>query len=500
MGIISEERLWAGTDASYATASRAEEEIEGRLADGLVAGVVCEADEEKPRLLDVSDGVAVISIKGPLVNNSAPRLEYYGMTGYPEICDALVAAAEDTSVKRILLDINSGGGAVSGMLDTAALIRLVHNDVKPVTAFSDGTMASAAYALGVAAGDVYATKTTLVGSIGIMSTHREFSEAHKRAGIGVKVIRAGQYKALVNSDEPLSKEGERQIQQVVDAAYSALIEHVVEMRGKSYEYTDKVMAQGREFVGHAAVDTGLVDGIANFNSVLSALKEKAIDTANGLGDNRAKLKDRLAGYSGTPLSGETAMKRRTLTAQDIAALQAGVPLDLDAQNEPSTKAEADAATVEPANAAVNESATAENGAENTTEASVENPDKIASTIQYMTAQLKDRDEALLEARIQVNGLEKELTEARATATPLLDIAAKSINHMRVALNLSPLDFSAMSAVQVLAEHGAMTEQFQTQFKAGGVAAVGADQSRKSEMPAKDAMAQARLAAVPRFSR
>lgn len=506
MVIIQDEKAWAGTEASLKAALDAEEGIATRMAAGMVSPD--DDEEDYPRLLSVEDGVATISIKGPLVNSDSWWNEIMGVTGYPEIRDALIEAANDPEAKSILLDIDSGGGAVSGVGDTADLIRTIHDKVKPVTAFTDGIMASAAYWLGSSAGDVYAGRTAVVGSIGVLSTHMERSQALKEAGIGVTVIRAGKYKALANSVEPLSEEGKKQIQQVVDAAYTVFVEHVADMRGKSYEYADQTMAQGKEFVGQAAADVNLVDGITSYDEVLSALKAKSIDASNNFMDNRGKPSGRLVGSGGVTLSGETEMKKRHLTAQQIAALQAGAPLAQGADTQHDDNAAAGAAS-EAVTEGTEASAAAEAGDTGAaTEAAAagsesgvgQNADNSATTVQFLTAQLKEKDETIISARVEIEGLKKDLLAAQATHSPLLEIAAKSVNHMRVALNLSPLDFSAMDSVQVLAEHKNMTEQFTAQFTAGGVAAVNAEQSKKNESVTMDAMAHARLAAAPRFSR
>lgn len=509
MVIIQDEKAWAGTEASLKAALDAEEGIATRMAAGMVSPDDDDDDEDYPRLLNVEDGVATISIKGPLVNSDSWWNEIMGVTGYPEIRDALIEAANDPEAKAILLDIDSGGGAVSGVGDTADLIRTIHEQVKPVTAFTDGIMASAAYWLGSSAGDVYAGRTAVVGSIGVLSTHMERSQALKEAGIGVTVIRAGKYKALANSVEPLSAEGKKQIQQVVDAAYVVFVEHVADMRGKSYEYADQTMAQGQEFVGQAAADVNLVDGITSFDEVLSALKAKSIDASNNFMDNRGKPSGRLVGSGGVTLSGETEMKKRHLTAQQIAALQAGAPLaqGADTQHDDNAAAAAAAGAAaegeeHTAEAAAGAAAGEEQGtaAAEAGSAVEQKADNSVMTVQFLTAQLKEKDETIISARVEIEGLKKDLLAAQATHSPLLEIAAKSVNHMRVALNLSPLDFSAMNSVQVLAEHKNMTEQFTAQFTAGGVAAVNAEQSKKNESVTMDAMAHARLAAAPRFSR
>jgi signal peptide peptidase SppA len=484
---LHQENAWAGTESSLKAALEAEEGAAQRLAAGNYTQD--QEEEDTPRLLEISDGVAVISIKGSLNNEEGWMNEIFGMTGYPEIRDALVTAANDPEVKQILLDIDSGGGAVSGVSDTANLIRMVNDQVKPVSTFSDGTMASAAYWLGCAAGSISAGKTAVVGSIGVISTHMERSQALKEAGIGVTVIRAGKFKALANSVEPLSAEGKAQIQQVVDAAYGVFVDHVATMRGQTYDYTDQTMAQGQEFVGEAGVKVGLLDSISTFDEVIGKLKAQAIDSSNNFMDNRGKPRVPITGAGGTSLSGEADMKnKRALTEANIAALAAGASAlnagDVEAPTPEAIAAaaaalaETDAATA--AALAASESDAAAAAAAVDEEVVTEKVDTSATTVQLLNSQLAAKDEALLQAGIKISKLEDLIATTSASADPLREIACKSLNNMRVALNMAAVDMSAMSGVQIVAEHVSLSEKFAAQYQIGGIAAVSAEQSNKQE--------------------
>jgi signal peptide peptidase SppA len=335
---VTEERVWAGTEASLHAALDAEEARATRMAAGERMG---DKDRETSRLLAIDDaGVATISIKGSLTNDGdADWNEWMGMTGYPEIRDAMISAATDASVQHIILDIDSGGGAVSGVDDTAKLIRLVHDNVKPVTAFTDGSMYSAAYWLGSSAGEVYASKAAGMGSIGVIATHMERSEMLKEAGIGVTVIRAGKYKALANGVEKLTEEGKAQIQAGVDAAYKIFVGHVAEMRGKSYEFADSVMAQGREFYGQAGADAGLVDGIKSFDQVMSDVKRNFVDPSIKTAYTPGKQATGLRVEKDNGENGMGMKVRKALSEQDIAALAAGATLEADQAPETGAQAE-----------------------------------------------------------------------------------------------------------------------------------------------------------------
>ncbi len=501
---IQTDGVWAGSEATYVAAEDSHK-LKAQMMQagtyGVSAGSKDDEDEDQPRLLSIEDGVATITIHGGLNNDSDSWWnEYVGAVGYPEIREALVAAASDPEVKEILLDISSGGGAVEGVADTANLIRLISDRVKPVTTFGD-TMCSAAMWLGASAGKVYAGKASLVGSIGVLCVHKEMAEAYKQAGIGVNVIRAGSEKALANSHEKLSDKGRAQIQKVVDASYGVFIDHISAMRNVSYVVADQVMGQGKEFIGAEAVDVGLVDAINSFDQVMGLLKSKAIDSSNNFMDNRGKPNRSIIGQAGTNLSGEPDMgvkNKQALTEQDIAALAAGASA-LKVGEEIVAEAGGSVADAEAEAGKTAESAVSTEAAKEVVEAAVEKVANFDATIQLLNSQLAAKDEALLQAGIKLAKLEESAALVTASAGPLLEIVCKSINNMQVALNSPALDMSAMAPAQVLAEHGRWTAQFADKFKVGGVAAVTGEVSAKNEQAPLDAMAKARLDAV-RFSR
>lgn len=481
MPAMIEDSVWAGSEAALQAAIKSEEARDARIAAGHGWGQA-EDDDPPPRLLEVHDGVGFVSIKGVL-NNSADAWwnEYVGATGYPELREAMVAAAQDPEVNHIILDIDSGGGSVAGLADTSNLIRMVHDRVKPVTAFAGGNMYSAAYWLGASAGKVYATEGSGVGSIGVIATHMERSKMLEEMGIGVNVIRAGKYKALANSVEPLSEEGRKQIQAGVDAAYKIFIGHVSAMRGKSVEYVDSVMAQGREFYGQAGVDAALVDGLTTFDALVSEVKEKFIDASKNSMHNR----DKQAGGMGLRVEhqGDAAMAgKKMLTEADITALAAGVTLEAgtaESVDDAAQGVEAQVEDVPAAQAAVEQ---------------VAEVDTSAQTIKFVSDQLKAATDDLLAARIALAKSEDKVAELAAVVDPLKAIVAKATNNMRVACRASSMDLSAMNAAQVLAEHQAILPTFASQYKVGGVSAADAAKEVKNECKV-DGLTQARLNAV-----
>ena len=78
--LIDEERTWAGSESSL----KAVLEADAKLATQAMSPQEDDDEDDTQRLLAVEDGVATITIHGPLVNSDSPWLEYFGLTGYGE--------------------------------------------------------------------------------------------------------------------------------------------------------------------------------------------------------------------------------------------------------------------------------------------------------------------------------------------------------------------------------------------------------------------------------
>lgn len=437
------EVLWAGTEHSLALAMEAHD----RMMAGAFSDDDEEDDDEVPFNYSVQGEVGIIAIKGSLTNRDSWYNRYIGVTSYGDIRNALTYAAGQSGIKAILLDIDSGGGAVNGVADASSLIQLIDKNVKPIYAFTDGTMCSAAYWLGCSARETYSSNVSTVGSIGVIATHMEYSKAMKEAGIGVTVIRAGEFKALVNSVEPLSDKAKTQLQTQLNSAYQVFLEHVADCRNTTVNLCDANMAQGREFFGKDALAAGLVDGIESFDSVMTKISVKLLDNEKYSNNNLGNYQRGID------------MGKKALTETDIAALAAGVDIEASAEPEATPVAEE---IVEPA---------AETPV--VTETENEKHEGNASVVSFLQAQVKDKDAEILNLSVELKGIKDKVASMEATHTGLTDVVRKAVAGMKVRMGASNVDLSAASAQELLADYAATADAFVKTFKAGGVAAVDA---------------------------
>ena len=233
-------------------------------------------DTENPddlRGYAIDRGVAIIPVMDVLSKNRTFFSYLFGGTSMRDIGDALRNALQDSDVHSIVLHIDSPGGTVDGTEELTSLIFSARGN-KPVVAYADGLMASAAYWIGSAADRIYiAGETTEVGSVGVVATHVDVSKQDEMWGEKWTEITAGKYKRIASMHAPLSDDGKAYIQGQVDEIYRIFVDSVAANRGLSVEQVLEA-ADGKVFMGRAAVDNGLVDDLKSLEDIITQLMEE----------------------------------------------------------------------------------------------------------------------------------------------------------------------------------------------------------------------------------
>jgi len=507
---IEFDKYWAGTEESLAQYAM-------NLALQLKHGYQSRNDDDdeednRPRLLNVQGSVAVISIRGALTNRDSGYGSYE--TTYPEIRQALIAAAVDPQVKAIVLDINSGGGAVTGVSDTANLIRKV-DGIKPVHAFTDGMMCSAAYWLGCSARSVKATEMSEVGSIGVITTHMSFFRLYQEVGIDATVIRAGEFKALGHPMEQLSDKAKAVIQGQLDQMYDMFAGYVADRRGMNLDVFKKTADEGRVFIGAKAVDVGLIDGITTFDKIVSQLEDlnqqsqpayqrPGVARPFGASATAAAAAQVFDGggiaFPGKSIQSDSNDSRGTpmkqaLTEQQLAALAEGAGVAVDAAHTPGA-AQAGAGEADAAVGTATTTNTDAPASETGTEAAATAPQDAgaAPLVQVLQAQLAQANAQIVDLTVDLRAARSDLDKAQASNKGLREIAQASVDRMKVAMGM-PSGVAAANDEALLAEHTQLRSSFEAKFKSGGVAAVAVAAPKEGAGSQPDPAHQARIQAT-----
>lgn len=232
-------------------------------------------DNSREDSYHVIDGVAVLDLDGPLARRANLFMRISGGTSTELLQRDFHHAMDDPQVDSVLLMVNSPGGTVAGTQELAETIYSRRGE-KPVVALAEDVMASAAYWIGAAADKIYISEsTTMVGSIGVVAGHVDYSKYEEKMGVKTTEITAGKYKRISSQYAPLSEEGRADIQAKLDHLYSIFVDSVATFRGVSSEEVLERMADGRVFIGQQAIDAGLVDGVSTLAQLLESMRDKS---------------------------------------------------------------------------------------------------------------------------------------------------------------------------------------------------------------------------------
>ncbi|WP_461665918.1 S49 family peptidase [Gordonia sputi] len=212
-----------------------------------------------------ADKVAVVRLDGVIGHVGAGR----GMT-IDSVEPMLKRAFETEHVKAVVVVINSPGGSPAQSEYIAERIRQLSSEKGvPVLAFCEDIAASGGYWIACAADEIFAAHTSLVGSIGVVSSGFGFNEVLDRLGVQRRLYTAGDNKARLDAFSPENADDVEWLKGMQSALHQAFIAWVKQRRGKKLAGTDEELFNGDIWIGAKARDVGLVDGIGVMRSVVA---------------------------------------------------------------------------------------------------------------------------------------------------------------------------------------------------------------------------------------
>lgn len=214
--------------------------------------------------LQITDGVAVIGIIGPIFPRANMMTENSGATSLAKVQAQFRAALADPGVSSIVFNIDSPGGAVTGIGDFAAEVAAARK-AKPILAVAAGMCCSAAYWIASAASRIVVSRTAMVGSIGVVVGASKQVAPDADGYITVDIVSSN---APGKRTDPTDSAGRAAIVAMLDAFEVEFIASVAANRGVSVETVKADFGKGGVLIGAAAVAAGMADRIATIDFVL----------------------------------------------------------------------------------------------------------------------------------------------------------------------------------------------------------------------------------------
>ena len=222
--------------------------------------------DSKP-LAMTDDGIAIVSVIGPLYKGKSPFV-----SNYKSIGEALATIEQMDQLPPVVLKIDSPGGMVAGLDPVLEQIdRLSERTL--VVASINGMGASAAYRIASKAGSIFASRDSEVGSIGTYWQLLDYSEAFQKAGIRSVLLTTGDYKGIGATGEKLTPKQIAFLQDSVTQSNDQFLADVRSGRDMTETNLDEV-SDGRWWQAGDAEQLNLIDGVASFENVLAMVRSQ----------------------------------------------------------------------------------------------------------------------------------------------------------------------------------------------------------------------------------
>jgi protease-4 len=228
------------------------------------------------RKKEAKDAVAIVYVEGPILpGKSSPSLFGPERVAYSTpISKALDQAAEDKSVKAVVLRVHSpGGSATASEIILNATKRVKAN--KPFVVSMGGMAGSGGYYVACGADTIFADASTITASIGVVGGKFATTAMWDKIGVTWKTYKRGANAGMLSSEGVFSPAERQKLQAWMNEIYDVFKGHVTAIRGKRLKKQLDELAGGRVFTGRQALDLGLVDKIGTLDDAIQYVAREA---------------------------------------------------------------------------------------------------------------------------------------------------------------------------------------------------------------------------------
>jgi protease-4 len=184
--------------------------------------------------------------------------------------------ADDSSIKAIILHVNSPGGGVAASEEIYREVKRIREGKKKRVVVSiESVGASGAYYVASASNKIYADQGSIVGSIGVIAEWVNYGDLLKWAKLKSVVIKTGEFKDTGSPVRDLTPAEQAYMQSLIDNMFGQFIQAVADGRGMKFDDV-KAIATGKVWTGKEALSMKLIDDTGDFEAAVK-------DTAKSVG-------------------------------------------------------------------------------------------------------------------------------------------------------------------------------------------------------------------------
>jgi protease-4 len=223
--------------------------------------------------------IAVVHATGLIMSGESQSSPAGGfIMGGDSVAADIRNARNDSTIKAIVLRVDSGGGSVVASEVIRREVELAQGS-KPVVVSMSDVAASGGYWIAAPASRIIADANTITGSIGVLTGKLNLSGLYSLLGLSTDYIATSDNATLFSDQQNFTSAQQAYIQKSLENTYSEFTKGVAQGRHMSVEAVDKI-AKGREWTGAQGKDIGLVDEIGGFDRAIEVAKELAHIPAN----------------------------------------------------------------------------------------------------------------------------------------------------------------------------------------------------------------------------
>ncbi|RDV26161.1 signal peptide peptidase SppA [Alteromonas aestuariivivens] len=222
-----------------------------------------------PHIETNADKVAIVVAKGTILNGEQKA----GAIGGDSTARLLRKARLDDKVKAVVLQVDSPGGSAFASEVIRQEILELKAVGKPVVVSMSTYAASGGYWISASADRIYASPSTITGSIGVFGLFMTYEKSLDYIGVNTDGVGSTELAGL-SPLRPLDPRVGQILQTSVEHSYQQFLDLVSSNRGLSVEDVDKI-AQGRVWIGETAKQLGLVDELGELDDAIASAAEFA---------------------------------------------------------------------------------------------------------------------------------------------------------------------------------------------------------------------------------
>ena len=228
--------------------------------------------EQPRRALAHLDGkkIGVVIASGEILDGEQPP----GTIGGDSTAELLREARYDDDVAAVVLRIDSPGGSVYASEVIRREIDALKAAGKPVIASMSSTAASGGYYIAMDADEIWASPTTLTGSIGVFAVLPTVERSLAKLGVHTDGIGTTPLSGGFSLERSLTDAQREILQLSVEHEYREFVDKVAKARGKTDDAIDAI-AQGRVWAGVHAREQGLIDHLGSYQDAIDAAAKRA---------------------------------------------------------------------------------------------------------------------------------------------------------------------------------------------------------------------------------